>query len=161
MAAALLLLAGLPHVAPGSGAPAMAPVRIDLRLLAWLAGCWRDERGGRTYEEQWMAPGGGLMLGMSRTLRGDTLVEYELLRLERRSDGSADYVAMPSGQASAAFRIVEITDSLAVFENPEHDFPQRILYRRLADGSLVARIEGADRGRVRGVDFPMRRAECP
>lgn len=42
----------------------------------------------------------------------------------------------------------------------EHDFPQRIIYRRLADSSLQARIEGKRVGKLQGVDFPMRPPAC-
>jgi hypothetical protein len=48
-----------------------------------------------------------------------------------------------------------------VFENPAHDFPQRIIYRRLSPDSLVARIEGpGPNNTTRGIDFPMRRVNC-
>lgn len=40
----------------------------------------------------------------------------------------------------------------AVFENPEHDFPQRILYWR--DGAnLCARIEGTQKGKPAGQEW--------
>ncbi len=41
------------------------------------------------------------------------------------------FVALPSGQAEATFVQAELSDSMAVFEAPEHDFPQRITYRHL------------------------------
>ncbi|MGH8854313.1 MAG: hypothetical protein ACREWI_08545 [Telluria sp.] len=43
-----------------------------------------------------------------------------------------------------------------MFENPAHDFPQRIIYRRVGDTGLHARIEG----KGKGIDFPMRRTAC-
>jgi len=45
--------------------------------LKWLAGCWLMRSGALTIEEQWLAPGGGILLGTSRTTRGDSLVAYE------------------------------------------------------------------------------------
>ena len=58
------------------------------------------------------------------------------------------------------FTSVAVSDSMAVFENPEHDFPQRIIYRRSAADSLHARIEGPRNGQVRGVDFRYGRVSC-
>ena len=49
---------------------------------------------------------------------------------------------------------------MVVFENPQHDFPQRIIYRLEKDGSLLARIEGVNQGREKGINFPMKRAKC-
>lgn len=50
--------------------------------------------------------------------------------------------------------------TMAVFENPNHDFPQRIIYRLVTVDSLVARIEGRIDGKERSSDFPYRRARC-
>ena len=95
------------------------------------------------------------MLGMSRTVKNGKTVAFEYVRIEERKDGLV-YVANPSGQAKAEFRQVELTDSLIVFANPSHDFPQRIRYERKSDGSLLARIEGEMGGKSRAVDFHYR-----
>jgi hypothetical protein len=131
-----------------------------VQRLAWLAGCWERTNGPTIIEEQWMRPRGGAMLGMSRTVRRDTVVEFEQLRIFERA-GRAVYAAAPSGQAPAEFETAVTTDSLVTFENPAHDFPQRIIYRRRGADSLIARIEGLRGGQVRGVDFPYRRVTCP
>jgi hypothetical protein len=47
-----------------------------------------------------------------------------------------------------------------VFENPEHDFPQRVIYRQEPAGRLRARIEGHREGLPRAVDFAMTRVPC-
>ncbi len=46
-----------------------------------------------------------------------------------------------------------------VFENPQHDFPQRILYRKNPDGTLHARAEGERNGKLSGQDFHFRPAK--
>ncbi len=151
---AFLLLAVLwPAASRGQGGSPL------LGRLDWLAGCWALERGGRVIHEQWMRPLAGSMLGMARTVAGGRTVSHEFLRIEER-DSSLVYVALPSGQRMASFPHVELTDSLVVFSNPQHDFPQRIRYRRLADGSLLAQIEGEREGRTRVVEYPMRRVPC-
>ncbi len=131
-----------------------------LEQLGWLAGCWERSSGRRVVEEQWMRPRAGLMLGAGRTVEGDSVVEFEHVRMLERG-GRLVYAAAPSGQPPAEFESIVVSDSAVTFENPGHDFPQRISYRRLGADSLVARIEGVRGGRVRGVDFAYRRAECP
>ena len=107
-----------------------------------------------------MAPRGGLMLGMSRTMAGDTLREYEQVALFER-DGRLVYAATPARQSPAEFSSIAVSDSAVIFENPTHDFPQRVIYRRGGADSLIARVEGMRDGRLRGSDYPYRRARCP
>ena len=134
--------------------------RGGIERLAWISGCWEFTAGERTVEEQWMAPRGNAMIGMSRTVRGGRLVAWETVLLREDSTGAITYNAFPSGQAPAVFPAVEVSDSHAVFANPSHDFPQRIIYRRRGD-TLAARVEGTIGGAARGSDFPYLRAPCP
>ena len=127
--------------------------------VAWLRGCWTMTNGDRVIEEQWMAPAGKAMLGVGRTVRGESLIEYEFVVLREQGD-RLEYVAQPSGQPAASFLLREVGDRQVVFENPQHDFPQRILYRALPGDKLHARIEGMRNGSLRGVDFPMKRSAC-
>jgi hypothetical protein len=143
-----------------SAAPEPHQAPNGAQRLGWLAGCWERSNGAMIIEEQWMRPRGGAMLGMSRTTRRDTVVEFEQLRIFDRA-GRTVYAAAPSGQAPAEFETAVTSDSLVTFENPAHDFPQRIIYRRRGADSLIARIEGVRGGQTRGIDFPYRRAACP
>lgn len=128
----------------------------DVDRLSWLSGCWTQPRTNGLVEEQWMAPRGGSMLGMSRTVIGDKTVEFEFIRIAV-VNGVLSYVAKPSGQAEATFPMKSIEDGVVAFEDLAHDFPQRIIYRRTPDGTVTARVEGTVKGEVRGRDFPYRR----
>jgi hypothetical protein len=127
---------------------------------AWLKGCWESVNGQRVVEEQWSAPRGTSMLGMGRTLAGDRLMEYELVVLREEGDGLA-YEAHPSGQPPAVFVSRTIGETRLVFENLEHDFPQRVGYERGPADELLAWIEGERHGQSRRVDFRYHRAACP
>ena len=124
--------------------------------LAWLAGCWARQDAEPGSVEVWLEPAGGVMLGMSRTVRGGKSVEHEFLEIREVEPGALGYVAHPSGQAGATFKLLRVGDREVVFENLAHDFPQRIVYRRTAD-ELAARVEGSRYGQTRGFDYPMRR----
>jgi hypothetical protein len=140
-------------------ANAAAAQQVNVDRVAWFQGCWRSVRGETTIEEQWMAPSAGTMLGMGRTVRGNTLVEYELVLIKER-DGRLVYEAHPSGQASTTFTASTALDGSIVFENPQHDFPQRVGYRRNGADALDAWIEGQVNGKSRRVDFSYQRARC-
>jgi hypothetical protein len=128
--------------------------------LQWITGCWERRTGVSLVTEHWTHPRGHMMLGTSQTTRGDSTTEYEQLRIFERG-GQVVYGAMPSGQPPAEFVATGVSDTLVVFSNPTHDFPQRIIYRRRGTDSLLARIEGMRGGQARGVDFPYSRVACP
>lgn len=150
--------AALLPLATSTAASAQAPTPID--QLRWIAGCWEIRTPSRLTQEQWMAPLGGMMLGMSRTVAGGAVREWEQIRIETR-EGRLVYVAQPSGQTLTEFASESVTDTAVVFHNPAHDFPQRVAYLRAGRDSLVARISGERAGRTRQVDFRFGRATCP
>jgi hypothetical protein len=138
---------------------AQAPTtKPTLQDLAWLAGQWRIEQGDRLVDEQWMAPAGGLMMGMARNVQGGKVREYEFTLLRQEPNGDILYIASPSKQAETVFKLTSLSGGTAVFENPEHDFPKKIVYARRPDGSLLAAIEGPGRdGKPRRVEYPYKR----
>jgi Domain of unknown function (DUF6265) len=150
LACSVVLLGALTVLA-GAQAP-----RTPIDRLDWLSGCWARSRPDGVVEEHWMKPAGGTMLGMGRTVRGGRTVDFEFLQI-REVDGRLAYVAKPSGQPENTFAQKSVSDVEVVFEDLAHDFPQRIIYRRNADGSLTARIEGTTNGQVRSVEFPYTR----
>jgi hypothetical protein len=105
-----------------------------------------------------MQPAGGTMLGMSRTVASDKTVEFEYLRLEKRGN-DIYYVAHPKARSPGTdFKLTRLTAQEAVFENPQHDFPKRIIYRKYADGSLTASIDGGEGTRSLSFAFqPMKK----
>jgi hypothetical protein len=107
-----------------------------------------------------MAPAGRSMLGMSRTVRGGTTVAFEFLRIIEDEDGKVILVASPSGQQSTTFALASQTDNEAVFENPEHDFPQRVIYRLMPESLLLGTVEGTINGVAKIIDFPMKKTDC-
>jgi len=92
------------------------------------------------------------MIGVSRTVSNGKTTEYEFLLIREGANG-LEYVAKPSGQAEATFTAARASASEVVFENPAHDFPQRIIYRKEGD-ALKAAIEGSMNGQTRRVEFP-------
>ena len=154
---------GAAVLALASTLPALAFTVVDRSTiddLGWLAGCWAMEAGETVVEEQWMAPAGGMMLGMSRTVRDGRTVAFEHLRIREEGDLLV-YRAEPSGQAPAEFTELESTERSITFANPAHDYPQRIRYTGSPDGgTLTARIEATVDGEVRGSDFPYTRRQC-
>jgi hypothetical protein len=132
----------MPAPAPASALPVKGvPARIT--DAGWIGTLWSGTSASNvTTEERWTAPASGVMLGVSRTLRGAEMPSYEFLCITER-EGSLVYFAMPNARTPATpFVLTAITPDSATFENPSHDFPKLIRYTRLADGSLQTTISG-------------------
>jgi len=153
-----LLLGVMPRAldAQSSGSTPAAP-------LAWLAGCWEMRNARRTVQELWLPPASGMLQGMGRTLRrtaaGDSVAEFEFLRIVARGDDWV-YLAQPGGRPATEFTAHAASDTGITFTNLRHDFPQRITYARRGADSLIARIEGTVNGATRTIEFPYARASC-
>ena len=121
----------------------------------------------RDFREHWMAPQGGMLLGVSQVVMAGKTVGYEYLKIETRPDG-VYYVAVPSDSKEEAFRYAGVTidtagdrgDHLFAFENPALEFPKRIVYRQATGGWLYAQVEGKVNGADRQVIYPMRHVDC-
>jgi hypothetical protein len=140
--------------------PASLSAQSAVDKAAWLSGCWESKNERRTIIEMWMAPAGGMMLGGSRAvLANGTVREFEHLRMRGVGD-TIIYTALPSGQNSTDFKGVP-GDGVLTVENPQHDFPTRITYRKVGADSANARVEGPGQGgAIRGFDVPMKRVAC-
>jgi hypothetical protein len=112
--------------------------------LGWIAGHWCLESSGELIEEHWLPAQGDLMLGLGRTVKGGKTMSFEFLRIESK-DGATHYLAQPQGAPPTAFKLTASGPNWARFENPRHDFPTRVEYRRGAAG-LHAEIAGPGEG---------------
>lgn len=114
----------------------------ELESLRFMAGAWADE-GGQVVE-YWLPPLRGLMVGLNRAPEGDGMPFFEYLRIEARP-GGVFYIASPKGIGTTEFELTEHSKARAVFENPEHDFPQKLIYTREGD-MLEAEVGGERNG---------------
>jgi hypothetical protein len=136
---------------------AACPAAFAAELPQWLAGHWRTEHDGRVTEEVWLAPAQDLMTGMSRT-HGGKKPFFEFIRIERRGD-ALYYIAQPRGGEATEFRAIDGKAGTIAFDNPAHDFPQRIVYERRDADTLSARIEGHVGGKTRVERWDYRRVD--
>lgn len=131
----------------------------NIQSLVWLGGCWESKQPSRHSQEQWMSPSGGIMIGMGRTVKNGKLVSVEFMEL--RQDGpNLVFTAHPSGQKTASFQVTSASASQAVFENPAHDFPQKIEYRLTKPDVLEVQVSGLVKGKNRVEQFQFSRVSC-
>jgi hypothetical protein len=132
--------------------PAADPAMATIDDLAWLAGRWRTESGpmraggARWTEEIWTDGATGAMLGISRSQQGFGRFSFEFMRIAPGEGGRLAFHGSPEGAPAVAFPLASVDAMSVTFENPGHDYPQRIVYRREGD-RLVATISMADGSR--------------
>ena len=131
---------------------AASPVSAIATDLGWLSGRWCSVAGGERIEEVWLDPDGEHLLGLSRTTKDGQLASFEYLRIGP-TDGVPTYFAQPGGRPPTPFARSAGGENWVRFENPAHDFPQRIEYRREGD-ALHAEIAGpGDAGKENVIGF--------
>lgn len=154
----------LPPVAqPGSGGTSATPPPPKLRdvdALGWLTGGWLSTDGGVITEEYWIAPSGGLILGMNRVVANGDAVFHEFLRIDGRH-GAIAYQASPGGAGWTTFHLTDLGPAKAVFENAYHDWPQQIVYELSQDDVMTVTVNGMERGQQRVETFRMKRIVPP
>jgi hypothetical protein len=136
-----------------AGGASAAPKPDPRGPLAWMVGCWRSQDGVNT--EEWSPSLGGVMFGHATTIKDGQLAYFEQTRIELRR-GRAIYTASPDGQRPIDFveapaaheaplpKGAKTPPPSITFENPDHDYPQRITYRSLGNKGLAATISKLD-----------------
>jgi hypothetical protein len=140
-----------PTASVSAPAPAPAPATASaptasIESLAWMVGAWTGKMGRAGIEEHWIPPAGKTMMAVARTVVGDRTVAFEFLRIEQRPDAIV-YVAQPGGRPPTEFRLTASTPTSATFENPQHDHPKLIRYTKEGESTLIAEIEGDEKGK--------------
>ena len=125
----------------------------NMNDLLWIVDNWVNAGGESVSYEHWNKVNDSLFEGGSETIKnGDTIFAEKLKIIKEGND--IYYVAdVKHNPAPVYFKLTEISEGKAVFENPEHDFPQKITYI-LENGTMQAFIEGpGSSGNWKKVDF--------
>jgi hypothetical protein len=142
----LLLVTGCTGLPPAPAGPQATPQVDDspagrLAGLDWLAGDWRGSSGQGIWAAHYTNPEGGVVLGTSKEFKNGagsaaTFTEFERFEVD---GGKVVVWPYPQGRKSVAFTLAEYDrdNRRAAFDNPEHDFPQRLEYWRVDADTLV------------------------
>lgn len=127
---------------------------VGLNDMRWLIGNWEMNIEGSKLYENWEKNDKKYSGKSFMTLETDTLFS-ELMSLEIQ-DNLLCYVVSVKNQnnnQAVVFKYKEFIDNEFRFENPEHDYPQRIVYKKINSNKLYARIEGNNNGKAQQDSF--------
>ncbi len=112
--------------------------------LKWMVGVWKTKSSKNPVIEQWQITNDSTLTGRSWLLRNGTdTIPQETIELAYRN-GNWFYIPTVKNQNNAqpvSFKLIYQKGTEFISENPAHDFPQRIAYRRMQN-QLFASIEG-------------------
>ena len=141
--------------------PACAQQEDPALGVGFMVGCWAQPAPeGNGLKEFYAPPAENMLTGLSQFWRGGRIVDFEFHRIDLSPAGPV-LTPHPGGVASVSFQPTEIQSDRIRWENPDHDFPQRIIYQRVAEDTLVARIEGGEGANARSLEWRMGRVSCP
>jgi len=125
----------------------------------WLQGTWEQQTDDGVFSESWQKVTDSAYHGVGMFIsEGDTLFSERLSIYQSRSVWY--YAALVSDQNAGETIVFELTsskDSIMVFENRNHDFPQKISYHFISEDSVVAVVEGETKEGSRKDIFSMTR----
>ena len=113
--------------------------------LSWIAGQWVWVDNESVIYENWVKNNDGSFSGESFTVKNGKTVFSEQLKIEKSGEDVFYIAVVKHNPGPVSFKLVKLGDKKAVFENPEHDFPGRIIYELKNNGSLCARVEGKNK----------------
>jgi uncharacterized protein DUF6265 len=134
--------------------------KVNTMIVAdWLIGSWENKLETGRLSETWTKTNDTVYSGASYFIKEKDTLSNEQIMLTQKQ-GELFYIPTVQGQNNNEPVIFKLTSSTAkqmVFENPLHDFPQKITYRQVNADSLVAEISGIQDGKPASETYPMAR----
>ena len=131
----------------------------QLKTSNWLLGTWEMKTKRGSMYENWQTDNKDQFKGMSFMINGNDTTVFERIRLvvEKKDIYYIPAVSNQNEGKEVRFKGTSISETELVFENPEHDFPQKIKYTLMASDSLVTEISAEVNGEIKRQVFPMKR----
>jgi len=122
----------------------------ELAKAKWLLGDWEKKDSLGTLVEIWRKEDDSTFVGKSYYLQNDkdTLLSEQIELIQEKDH--LIYRATVVGENNdepVPFQLTKAEDSLLIFENPKHNYPQKIEYKLKKSRTLVAAISGKQNGK--------------
>lgn len=132
----------------------------QLEKMNWLVGQWENNTSNGLLTETWKKDNDSTFLGESYFINNkkDT-VHSESIILKQLKD-ELIYSPTVNGQnndESVDFKLSSAIENSFSFENPKHDYPQKIVYKKVNENSFVASISGMQQGKQSTESYLMKK----
>ncbi len=135
------------------------PKNLLAQKASWLLGGWQSSASNSQLYEYWSVQNDTVFSGVGYVINGKDTGSKENIKLELHGQ---DLYSIPSVNNQnegkpISFKLTSAENQKLVFENPQHDFPQKITYELIKEDSLVATISGLIEKDIHSQYFPMKR----
>jgi hypothetical protein len=113
----------------------------EVNSLKWMLGKWQSSTEEGILYEEWKKVNDSTYSGHAYAITPEGDTTFSETAQITKANGAITYSVTVNEESTTDFALVDNQD-IAVFENIDHDFPQRIIYQKLAKDSLFAKIEG-------------------
>lgn len=131
----------------------------EFEKFSWLVGTWSSVNDKTHYQETWAKTNDTTLTGFAFMLsKTDTVFSEKLMILFSKKD--IFYIAKVPDQNNGAlirFKLTKNERGLHIFENPAHDFPQKILYLMKSKDQMLASVSGVENGTFHKEDFQLKK----
>jgi len=132
-----------------------------IKAASWLLGKWETNTEEGNLSEEWQKLNDSTFQAHSFFIRGKDTLHFETITLQQNGE-ELIYSATVKGQNNdepVSFKLTNATEKKLVFENPKHDYPQKISYTQISKDNLVAQISGTQQGKPSSEKYPMKKSE--
>lgn len=127
----------------------------------WLLGQWENKSDDGNLLETWKKVNDSLFVGEAYFIKEKDTLHSEKIQLKQKGE-DLFYIATVKGQNNdkpVTFKYNDTLQKLLVFENPKHDFPQKIMYSQITKDSIVIQISGMQQGKPSSERFSMKKTK--
>ena len=129
-----------------------------LEKMNWLIGQWENKTPEGLLIETWTKDNDSTFSGQTYFIKNEKdTVHSESIVLTQLKD-ELIYRPTVKGQNNdepVDFNLTSDVENSYTFENPKHDYPQKIVYKKTNETSLVATISGKQQGKQSSESYPM------
>lgn len=128
-----------------------------LQKMEWLVGTWEQKLPEGILTETWAKENDSTFSGSSYFIKEKDTLHSEQIVLTQKEDNLL-YIPTVTGQNNdepVTFTMASEADNVFSFENPAHDYPQKIIYKKLSATTLLATISGKQQGKQSQESYAM------
>ncbi len=130
-----------------------------IEKMNWLIGYWELKLNEGLLIESWTKANDSVFIGKSYFIKGSDTIHSEKIQLTQLKDDLfySPTVVGQNNDKAVDFKLTSKNETLFVFENPAHDYPQKISYNIENTTSFTATISGKMQGKLNEEKFTMKK----
>lgn len=133
----------------------------EIKKADWFLGRWENNSKEGNLSEIWTKENDSTFHGESYFVIGKDTVFGESVKLWQKENQLIYEVSVrnQNNEKPVEFALTSSSDKQLIFENPKHDYPNKITYNQITKDSIVAEISGMKDGKTKSEQFAMKKVQ--